>query len=277
MTYRFFPGTLSSILALAVATFSGAVAAAPAPPPTQPVAAVQSTRTVTYILQNHQQHVTLTSGTGKTLLARQSATPTLQLVLSFLPTVTAEAEAAHVPYKPQQVSLVLQDQNGLSLWSQIISFGPKENNFDLSTQEDEAAKKTRLTLRISSKKSDATLSDSYAPPPRSIVSIGAEGQVLGVKSGDEKLVATRNGAGGTSVAITSLDGSGESAALTLGKDGKGMAIINGRRIPIERIKQDGKDYVSFAWNGHNVFIGGDCTFDLHSNGDLTVNPPSATK
>ena len=270
-------GVLLSAFAFAIAAPCGAAPITPAQAPTAVV--------VAYVLQNHDQHVTVKDGDGKTLRTAQAGTPTLQLVISITsappasPTAAspslAAPDSAVVKPKSRQVSLLLRDQNGLRLWSQLLPMAPQMHTFTFSATSSSAAKGTRLELTFSTKKSEtATASDESEPPPI-IMTIDSHGQFVGMKGADKEMKIAANRSG---VTFTGPDGSGESASVNLNKDASaGMMVINGTQIPIERVKRNGKSYLSFPWNGHKVLVGDGCNFSVTSDGDLTVDPPSGSK
>ena len=107
------------------------------------------------------------------------------------------------------------------------------------------------------------------------MTIDANGQFVDMKAADKEM---KFAAGHDGFVLTSPDGKGESASVSLNKDASGgVMIINGTQIPIKRVDRSGKFYLSFPWNGHQVFVAEGCSFSVTSDGDLTVDPPSVSK
>lgn len=260
MITRLFAGILSAAFALLLTPCIAA--------PLAPVAAV-TTASATYTISNHYHLVTVRSGNGRLLLTRRISTPTVRAVFA--------KGAAASPAKPHALSFSVEDGNGLRLWSAQVPVVSGMHSIKVAFKKiDNAQGGIQCALNFSSKSQpDATkgsVSHDPSDPPIFVCVIGDDNTLVSMSGGNKKdqfkLAAILNGA-------TLSDSDGTSATLHMTSTG-GTMEMNGTKIKIEPVKRDGKDYYSFPWNGHQVFVEGGCTISLTSDGDLTVNAPAAT-
>jgi hypothetical protein len=78
------------------------------------------------------------------------------------------------------------------------------------------------------------------------------------------------------ISITGPDGT--VGSLSVNKTPTGAVFdLNGTKTPITTVKRGGKQYLSFPWDGHKVFVGPGCSFHIDGGGDLTVYAAPASK
>ncbi len=229
---------------------------------------------MTYHIERHNQQVIVTDADGKALTTFSAATPTLQGLFTW-------SAAGPTANTPRSLTLTLKDLNGRRLWSTPVSVVYPQI---VSVNYPSTADGTLLTINTTQ---DNPFNTEW--PPASGVSfvVGADGRPLnfGVGSHQFKYVYEPHGFsvvdqnGKTLMhgdfAANNLDiGSPAGYGLHLNQDGTGAMNVNGTEIAINKITKDGKVYQSFPWNGHNVLIEQSCSWNVTSDGDLTVSAPS---
>lgn len=266
---------LSAALALTIAAWCAAAPAAPAQTATAD--------TAIYVINNHKGLVTVTEGSGETVLTRHIATPTVLAIFTQGPLGAGTPVAAKPVLAPRY--LTLEDANGLRLWSTPLAVTePVKYNVHFY----DGAKGMVLSI-------DHTL-NGVTNPNKPEVSpvvyvIGEDGRLISIKAGDKTYKTALNPNGGTVNTPTgdiTLKGSPQGTSFTLptgangsinfSKDGKsGTMVINGTTIPIIAVNRDGKDYLSFPWYGHKVLVENGCTFTANNDGELIIDAPSKAK
>lgn len=237
---------------------------------------------VTYIVNNHNQTVTVKDGSGGTLFSRHISTPNVIALL----TRNAPATGASVPTLPPRFTV--EDANGLRLWSATIPLAsPMRFHWNFDTGDPG----TRFSFAHSDTPANASPDASGPPPKQLAVTLGGDGSPLNFKVDDKTYPFTRSPNGfsmdtpaGKIEAKTTVQGiavtgpSGSGASIAFNKNGKGGTMtINGETIPLTVVKLNGKEYSSFPWNGHTVRVQDGCTYALDFNGDLTIDAPATAK
>lgn len=241
----------AGIIPATLVLLSAACAAAPA--------SQAATTAVTYNVTEHNHLVTVKDGAGKTLLTRRITTPTLRAII----VKSARASPTALP----ALSLTLEDQSGLRLWSiQVpVAAGMHSGSFSANSKSDGDGTAFRFTLSAEKPSGPDTSGAATL-----VCVIGADGRLVSMKAAaDGKQYDILTGPAGTS--FTGPDG----VNMSLKPDPMGGTInVNGAETKFETVKKDGKEYISFPSNGHKVFMESTCTLSI-TDGDLTINAPAA--
>ena len=267
---------MSRLLGVLAATLALAVAAPLYAAPT-PAAPADS---ITYHIERHNQQVTVKDANEKTLVICRATTPTLQgiFVKNVLNgTVSTDKKT------PGQLRFMLEDQNGLRLWSTLVpvtsplqvgfKYGPEINGsvFVVTHQAEETSDPNqppalRLVWVMGLDGHPVSMSDgvrtmNFAINPTGISVTNPSGKVL-MKSESTPKDGT---------VFSTSDGASGSVKTT---DTGSVIDINGTQTMVKKVTKDGKVYSSFPWNGHHVLAEQPCSISVTSDGDLTVNAPS---
>ncbi len=249
------------LLAASVLLLTPCLAAPPAP------AAAVRTVSTSYTISHSSNLITIKNEAGKLLLTRQAATPTLRAVL-IKETATSAA-------LPPSLLFTLEDATGLRLWSAHVPV----------VQEMHSAKMTwnimggvnsgmKFTFAFSTERQPGAVAsaaeDNLPDGPVFTYVIGAGNSIVSMNGGGKTdgiaMAVVPNGA-----TIVSSDGTNAMFHITPAGD---TLEFNGTKIKMEPVKRDGKDYWSFPWNGHKIFVEGGCTISMTGDGDLTVDAPA---
>ncbi len=266
---------LSATLALA------AVAPLYAAPTSAELATVS---TATYHIERHGSQVLVKDANERMLAKFSAATSTIKCVIAR--NMLSGDAASNSETAAHQPRLTLEDQNGRWLWSTLVPMAHLKHfrfvyNVDFSG--------TKLMFDNNP--------DNTPPPDQShpkashlFVVLGSDGRPLsgGDNLGDKYMIssagATLTEADGT---VTKMQRTSDNSASVVSSDGTTGSVkttdlgaivnLNGTSFVIKKVVKDGKTYSSFPWNGHNVMVDQSCTLGFTSDGDLTVDVPSAAK
>ena len=250
-----------------------------------PAAAVQAAPadSVTYHIERHGQQVTVKDANEKTLITRLATTQTIQEVFTK---AVPNPNAAFTHKKvADQIMFTLEDQTGRRLWSTPVPVvSPNQISFVYNT------KMVGSQLIIGHQAEDTSARDQ-PPFSRLVIVIGLDGRPVSMSDGhktyniaisptessftgqDGKVLLETHVKANNTIAFTTPDGTGSAQAT-----GTSVAInLNGTTVSAKTVKKDGKTYLSFPWNGHNVLVEQPCTISFTNDGDLTVNIPSTAK
>ena len=272
MTSWFPLGILSAVFALATPLH-----AAPA--------AAKTVDSVSYQIERHNQQVTVKDANGKTLVMCTAVTPTLRGIfarqldkinLDKINTVSADKT-------PSPLTFTLEDQNGLKLWSTIV---PVISANQVSFKYNDNMSGSQLVV---SHQTENTSDADQRPFLRLVVVIGPDGRPISMSDGHETYKIAINPTGASlvgqdgkalmqmhvqpnkTVTFVTPDGIGSAAA-----NNSAVALnLNGKTVSAKMVTKEGKHYLSFPWNGHNVLVEQPCTVNFTTEGDLTINTPSA--
>ena len=262
-------GLLSATLALAATSPLHAVPTAPADTAT--------VSTATYHVERHGSQVTVKDADGKLLATFSAATPTIRGLYLW----GAAGPAANTP---RSLSLTLRDQNGGRLWSTPV---PVVYPQTVSVNYNSTA--GGALLMINTTQNDAPDPD-YPPASGLSFTLGADGRPIDFSDTSHRYTYVYEPHGFSIVdqcgkVVEHVDIDTKKFEITgpagynlhLNQDGTGTMQINKMSIAIDKVTKDGMIYQSFPWNGHKVFIGMGCNWNVTSDGDLTVNAPAPDK
>ena len=269
MTSRFSLGLLSATLAFAAAA---ALHASPAAPAQAAPAA-----SMTYHIERHGQQVLDKDANEKTLTTFSAATPTLQGLFTW-------SAAGLTADTPRTLALTLKDQNGRRLWFTPVAVAYPQN---ISVNFNTTSEGTQLVINTTQPNPS---NPDYPPATGLTFVVGADGRPESFRDASHRFKYVYQAHGFSVVdqdGKTVMHGNFDTASseigsplgfnLHLSQDGTGTMQINGNTIVIDKITKDGKTYQSFPWNSHKVLVEQGCNWNVTSDGDLTVNAPSATQ
>jgi hypothetical protein len=263
MTSRFPLGILSAVLALAAPLH-----AAPA--------AANTVDSVSYQIERHNQQVTVKDAKGKTLVTCTAVTPTLQGIFARQ---LNRAGAVSTDKTPSPLTFTLEDQNGLKLWSTIV---PVISANQVSFKYNDNMSGSQLVV---GHQTENTSDADQRPFLRLVILIGPDGRPISMSDGHETYKIAINP---TDTSVVGQDGKTlmqmhvhpNKTATFVTPDGIGSAAasdsgvalnLNGKTVSAKMVTKEGKHYLSFPWNGHNVLVEQPCTVNFTADGDLTIN------